>query len=77
MSDNTVSPKGNMGACIPAGLLLYEGGEGVILRSTNAVPVHRETQLCAMSVLFFFSVLYKLQHLQQSILRNQKTSVLS
>lgn len=57
MSDNAVSPKGDTGACTPAGLLLYDGGEGVILRSTSAIPVHRETQVCAMPVHFFFCII--------------------
>lgn len=51
-----VSPKGDMGVCIPTGLLLYDEGEGVILRSTTAIQVHRETRLC------IFSVLRKLKH---------------
>lgn len=54
-----------MGACFFAGLLLCEGCEGLILESTNAVLVHRGTQLCAIPV-HFFSLLHKLQHLQQS-----------
>lgn len=42
-----------MGACFFAGLLLREGCEGLILESTNAVLVHRGTQLCAIPVHFF------------------------
>lgn len=54
MLDNDVSPKGDTTACTPAGLLLYDGGNELILRATSAVPLRRETQVCTIPLHFFF-----------------------
>lgn len=54
MLDNTVSPKGDTAACNPAGLLLYDGGNELILRSTSPIPVHNSVQyLC----IFFLCII--------------------